>query len=399
LFGCSEAFTIHHAHARNLDFASVGVPTDGILIVSGGEIDIRCMVHKQVVEKGRDASEVIHDLADKYMSILKRNSVTHKYIGATSIMPAMRFDSEKNNPEYPFRGEDDDRRDWTLLFNDLLRQRTAQEGLLFLDIFSYYADSEGFLDPAKSDGNVHANPNDLGYVDRQVDLLVSRIDDNDHHRTLSLFQGNHYDSWIDSRMKGVMKYVGPDFFESKTLLELGCGHAHNGKRFLDLGAKVTSSDSRIEHIEFVNKLYPRINTVLFDCDRDRISSRYDVILHWGVLYHIREVESHLDDVMQHCNVLLLETEVFDSDDPTLLVHTDEDGYDQAFNRVGSRPTPGFIESIFHKNGFDFKAIHDPILNTIYHNYDGPIGNTNTWVRGFRRFWICWKSESSPLLLD
>ena len=173
LHGCVHPFTIHRAHALGLDFAAVGVPSDGVLIVCGGEIDVRCMVHKQVVEKGRDATEVIHDLADKYMSILKRNSATHKLIGVMSIMPAMRFDNEKNNPEYPFRGTDEDRRDWTILLNDLLRQRTAQAGHLFLDIFSYYADADGFLDPSKSDGNVHANPDDLAYVDERIDMLLS----------------------------------------------------------------------------------------------------------------------------------------------------------------------------------------------------------------------------------
>jgi SAM-dependent methyltransferase len=211
-----------------------------------------------------------------------------------------------------------------------------------------------------------------------------------------MFSG-HYDDWRVSRMNGVKKFISPDYFKSKTLLELGCGHADIGNMFYELGANVTSSDVRKEHLEVVKTKYPHINSLLIDGDNDCIQDKYDIIVHWGLLYHLNEVEMHLEKVSQKCDVLLLETEVSDSDDNQFYTLTNETGYDQAFNNQGIRPSPYYIENILEKNGFQFKLIKDPILNSGFHCYDWDISNSNTWKHGLRRFWICWKNINSPLV--
>ena len=212
-----------------------------------------------------------------------------------------------------------------------------------------------------------------------------------------MFSG-HYDKWINSRMNGINKYISPDYFKSKTLLELGCGHAHNGNRFHDLGAIVTSTDAREGYLKTVGEIYPHIKTLVFDADKDDIPERYDIILHWGLLYHLADIENHLEKISCKCNVLLLETEVCDSDDGTFRISTDEDGYDQAFNKKGIRPSPAYVEKVLTKNGFRFELIKDPILNAEFHIYDWDIKNTGGWAGGLRRFWICWKDVDSPLLI-
>ena len=57
-------------------------------------------------------------------------------------------------------------------------------------------------------------------------------------------------------MNGVLKYISPEYFQNKTLLEVGCGHADIGNMFSRLGAVVTSSDGRKEHLEIVKQKYP-----------------------------------------------------------------------------------------------------------------------------------------------
>lgn len=211
-----------------------------------------------------------------------------------------------------------------------------------------------------------------------------------------MFTG-HYDDWINSRMNGIDKYIIPGYFNSKTLLELGCGHAHLGDRFSKLGAIVTSSDARQEHIETASQLYPHLKTVQIDCDKDAIHTFYDVILHWGLLYHLAEIDAHLKNVSEKCNVLLLETEVSDTDDKTFVIPTEEGGYDQAFNGKGIRPSQQYVEELLQTYGFEFVCIKDPILNAYCHQYDWNIQNTKTWSSGFRRFWICWKNVESPIV--
>jgi len=211
-----------------------------------------------------------------------------------------------------------------------------------------------------------------------------------------MFSG-HYDDWIKSRMNGINEYISPEYFKSKTLLELGCGHAHIGNKFHDLGADVTSSDARKEHLEIVNDTYPHIKTQMLDADKDDIPTKYDIILHWGVLYHLSEIEKHLAKISPKCDVLLLETEVCDSDDGAFFITTNEEGYDQAFNGTGIRPSPAYVEKVLEKNGFQFRLVKDSILNSGFHSYDWDVKNTNTWAGGLRRFWICWKKDvESPL---
>jgi 2-polyprenyl-3-methyl-5-hydroxy-6-metoxy-1,4-benzoquinol methylase len=171
---------------------------------------------------------------------------------------------------------------------------------------------------------------------------------------------NHYDSWRISRLNGVKKYIKPEYFKYKTLLELGCGHADIGNMFYDLGAIVTCSDARKEHLDIVKQKYPHIKTLLIDGDNDNIQDNYDIILHWGLLYHLNEIEIHLKKVSEKCNILLLESEVSDSNDKQFYIQTNEEGYDQAFNGQGIRPSPNYVEDILEKNGFQFKLIKDPI---------------------------------------
>lgn len=211
-----------------------------------------------------------------------------------------------------------------------------------------------------------------------------------------MFRG-HYDGWNESRMNGIKKYILPDYFKSKTVLELGAGHAHIGNKFSELGAIVTSSDGRREHVATINRIYPHLNTKLIDGDNITSIDNYDIIIHWGLLYHLKEIELHLEKISDKCNVLLLETEVADSDDNSFYLMTHESGHDQALNTIGIRPSPAYVEKILTKNGFNFKLIMDPILNSSFHNYDWEIKNTKSWRHGLRRFWICWKNLESPLI--
>jgi len=214
-----------------------------------------------------------------------------------------------------------------------------------------------------------------------------------------MFSG-HYDHWILSRMNGIQKYVKPGFFQSKTLLELGGGYAHVGNKFHELGALVTTSDARQEHLDVVHIKYPHLNTLRIDAEHLNkmnigITEKYDIILHWGLLYHLQEIEKHLEQITKHCDILLLETEVSDSSEDTFFNLVPEEGFDQAFHLFGMRPTPSYVERILDKNGFHFQIIKDPILNSGYHHYDWEIKETKTWRYGLRRFWICWKKTMVP----
>jgi hypothetical protein len=198
-------------------------------------------------------------------------------------------------------------------------------------------------------------------------------------------------------MNGLKKYISSDYFKSKTLLELGCGYADIGNMFYELGAIVTSSDVRKEHLNIVNQNYPNIKTFIMDCDNDFIKEKYDIIVHWGLLYHLNDITLHLENVSQKCDILLLETEVSDSDDKDFYLKINENNGDHAYNNIAIRPSPSYVEHLLDKNGFQFKLIKDPILNSDFHCYDWNITNSKDWRPGLRRFWICWKNIDNPLV--
>jgi hypothetical protein len=215
-----------------------------------------------------------------------------------------------------------------------------------------------------------------------------------------MFSG-HYDNWTVSRFNGLKKYINIEYFKDKTCLELGAGYGHNGNIMSQFGAKVTSSDVRTEHVNEIKKRYPHLETIQIDCDDVNLQlNEYDIVLHWGVLYHIQHLKEHLKIVLQKCNVLLLETEVCDSDNETEIKLLSENGYDQAYHGVGSRPSSAYIEKILTENGFEFKLIKDSILNSGYHIYDWELTNSKNTKNGLRRFWICWKNNSvCPLKIE
>jgi len=208
-----------------------------------------------------------------------------------------------------------------------------------------------------------------------------------------MFEG-HYNGWIKSRMLAIKKYMDIENLNDKTLLELGCGHGHNGNEFYNLGCKVTSTDARCEHIQEGKIKYPYINFEIFDGDKEKINKKYDIILHWGLLYHLNEIENHLANVCKNCDIILLETEVSDSDDENfyIVVNESKDGYDKAYNLSSLRPSPKYVEKVLSNNGFKYFMITDPIINSQQHIYDWKIKNKKIWKNGMRRFWICWNKN-------
>jgi len=207
-----------------------------------------------------------------------------------------------------------------------------------------------------------------------------------------MFKG-HYDEWREARMKGINKYIDNSFFEGKSLLEVGAGFADLGNMFSEKGCTVTSSDGRGQHLSVIQERYPHLKLMFYDCDIDKLEENYDIILHWGTLYHVNNIETNLEDVANHCCYLFLETEISDTNDIFCLKVNEEPYHlDQAAHAIGSRPSPSYVESLLNKNNFNYKMILDDIINSTCHKYNEPILETKTSRNGFRRYWICWKKD-------
>lgn len=194
----------------------------------------------------------------------------------------------------------------------------------------------------------------------------------------------HYDDWRAKRIAAITDHYGAAWFRGRSLLEVGCGHGDIGAAFADLGARVTCSDAVAEHLEVTASRHPKVQVVRADLDAGwPFPGRYDLVLHLGVLYHLADPASSIRQALGAADHVVLETVVADSDDPSLSISTTEKGLDQAFNRVGSRPSPAFVERVLAAAGRSFKRITDDRCNSGYHVYNwtpGATGSAPIWPR-------------------
>ena len=212
--------------------------------------------------------------------------------------------------------------------------------------------------------------------------------------------GGHYVDWRARRIAVIVQHYGPGFFDGKTLVEVGAGHADIGAVFARMGAKVTAVEGRQENVDAIETLTPEVTALLADLDGKWPSLEpFDIVLHLGLLYHLKHFEESLRLACANGKHLILETEVSDSDDPFYVLHPTEASshYDQALGGVGSRPSPAYVERILTECGMKFQRIEEPQLNTVYarrgiidHYYAWPIQNTGKWASGWRKMWFAEK---------
>ncbi len=203
-----------------------------------------------------------------------------------------------------------------------------------------------------------------------------------------------------NRFNCAVRELGDGYFKSKTVLELGAGYGHNGELFSGKGAIVTSVDGRSEHIAVCKKKRPQINAICRNLEKNFSDlGEFDITVHFGLLYHIDNVEEHMKSVAAVTKkVLLLETIVRDNLLEKVNAKEKEQGYDQAVSGIGSRMSEPYIESLLTSNGFKFRKIVDARINWNNGNFNFINQNNNRTTDGkgcaLRRFYVCEKNSNS-----
>ncbi len=126
-----------------------GIEPNDTVIWAFGEIDVRCHVVRIADRDGRTIEDVANALADAYVaSVLK---ATGRHVIACVTPPSNMGDC----PPLPMYGTLEQRTQATLLLNARLKWNCEQHGIPWLDFYWKYANPDGSLDMAKSDGIVH----------------------------------------------------------------------------------------------------------------------------------------------------------------------------------------------------------------------------------------------------
>jgi SAM-dependent methyltransferase len=204
-----------------------------------------------------------------------------------------------------------------------------------------------------------------------------------------------YEDWRMRRFNKLLEVYGIDFFIGKKILEVGCGHGDIGAFFADLGSDVLCLDGRPQNINFAKLKHRKVKNIKFaqfNLENDFSQfGRFDLIINFGLIYHLRNVEGHLKACFAAADDIVVETVVCDSTDPNKILFCPErKGIDEeALEGTGSRPSPFYIERLATENNFDFVRYFTPDLNSAAHccydwphkNIDGPAEDLR-----LRRFW-------------
>jgi SAM-dependent methyltransferase len=204
----------------------------------------------------------------------------------------------------------------------------------------------------------------------------------------NLFASTHLD-WEATRVQKIDKIFGPDFFNGKTLLELGCGYGDMGKYFHEKrGATVTFTEGNKENLEWIKKNNPDCEVLFLDQEFNwDLKRKFDVVLHTGVLYHLHNWQQDLACACKHTDLLILESEVVDSLDPTFEIkHEEEINWAHSMHGLATWMSPPYVERELNKNGFNFVRYDDADLNSFYHIYNW-VPRDSGVVIGQRRFWV------------
>lgn len=209
---------------------------------------------------------------------------------------------------------------------------------------------------------------------------------------------DHYRGWRPTRIKKIENIFGTEFFKDKTILELACGYGDIGKHFREnYGSIVTFAEGREEHLPFIQENNPDSEVLHLDQENNwNLNKKFDIIIHFGVMYHLDNWKQDLECTMKHTDLIILESEIADTNKVVELKIVDPKGYDQAINDNGiaTRPSASYVEKVFEENGFSYVRYDDADLNDGIHRYNWEVsgdadreGYTRNHGGGLRRFWV------------
>ena len=140
------------------DIRNFNIKDGDTIVFCLGEIDCRCHIHKHVTETTR-YQDIINNIVDNYFEAIELNvsisQIKLKNVCVYNVVPPIQKYNTSENPEYPYLGSDEERKQYTLYFNEKLKEKCIEKEYIFFDIYNNYIDENGYLRKDLSDDNVH----------------------------------------------------------------------------------------------------------------------------------------------------------------------------------------------------------------------------------------------------
>jgi hypothetical protein len=152
-------YSFGQAPHERCHWETYGINPGDVVIFCLGEIDCRCHVHNHVTPT-KPYQVIIDNIVDSYFKAIKKlTKQCDVKVCVYNVPPPVHTHDTENDPHYPFRGTDEERKAYYVYFNERLRDMCYEYNYTFFNVYDAYADPSGFLRKELSDNRVHiANP-------------------------------------------------------------------------------------------------------------------------------------------------------------------------------------------------------------------------------------------------
>jgi hypothetical protein len=216
------------------------------------------------------------------------------------------------------------------------------------------------------------------------------VEANNEEQEKEFISSGTQSAWNEKRTKKLESILGTDWFKGRKILEVGCGHGDCGRYFANLGSTVTFTDGRRGHLKQLKK--DGFETHVMDQDKPwTVDGPFDLIIHWGVSYHLKEWKQDLACAVFRSPIVCFETEVNVGDTEFVRNESPSD-YDQSLNGIGVRPTAKMVEEFLDELSATFKRYDDEDLDLGGHEYSWKETDREGWRQGQRRFWMIYYGQ-------
>jgi SAM-dependent methyltransferase len=203
-----------------------------------------------------------------------------------------------------------------------------------------------------------------------------------------------YAEWSRKRVAKTAQILGTAWFPGKRVLDVACGHGMNGKGLAALGADVLFTDARQHHVDVLKA--DGFNAEVMDNEKEwTVQGTFDLVIHWGLLYHVDNWKQDIRNAMEHTPLLCLETLISTGSDPNEEIKVIEklETQDHAVSGIGTIMPAIVFENYVTSLGCTFQRYDDSDMTVHSHHcydWDTNIGvNRSLYLenRGQRRFWM------------
>lgn len=202
-------------------------------------------------------------------------------------------------------------------------------------------------------------------------------------------KGPYYALSVKRRLDFFEKELGPEFFDGKSVIDVGANQGDFGRQFAKWGATVVCLEHRERRVRKINAHQePGVLAVNHDMNTGFPRGHWDVCAFLRIIHHLKDPRDALIKIDMVSDCCILETSVLDSDDPNLT--------ETRANGRKVMGTAAYYEKIMDWLGWNWTRYDDPDLNSVIEGGDDPRKNryydwhvkgTGKAIDGFSRLWI------------